>query len=123
MNAAIAVPDNTAATFLVHFFRNGLADGRIRDRAIQGPRGRRYPPLARRDADEGQGAPAVACHRHGEGGLGVAPRPHRNYRLHGASHPPRLTVPVASGHISVARPPYVWQARRPGNLRLSIGFQ
>ena len=36
MNAAIAVPDNTAGTFLVHFFGTGLADERYvaeRDRA------------------------------------------------------------------------------------------
>ena len=28
MNAAIAVPDNTAGTFLVHFFGTGFADER-----------------------------------------------------------------------------------------------
>ena len=42
MTAAMAMPGNTAKTFLVHFFGTGLADDRYVVERFPGPRGRRH---------------------------------------------------------------------------------
>lgn len=66
MTTAIAIPGNTADTFLVHFFGGGLADERYvveRFRAFADGDIRRCPGEAAPSAKKGRGAKRVTATR------------------------------------------------------------
>ena len=90
MTAAMALPGNTAATFLTHFFGPGLADDDRyvveRFKAMADGDIRRCPGGEKRPA-QGEGG-----NRHAEGGEGTAAGAHGDHRLHRAAHPPRGAI-------------------------------
>ena len=106
MTAAIAIPRNTASTFLTHFFGSGLADDRYVVERFKVGR-RRHPPLHRRGAGHYEEGPAQgqARHRHLERYQGDAVRTHRDHRLHRAAHPGRPAVVGRSRNLTFPRPP------------------
>ena len=92
MTAALAIPGNTADTFLVHFFGTGLADDRYVVERVPGPArdGDIVPAPAEAPKAKGRGkAKHMVVSR--KAGRGDAPRPHGDHHLHGAQHPRRPT--------------------------------
>ena len=94
MTAAMALPGNTAATFLTHFFGPGLADddryGVERFKAVADGDIRRCPGLG--PGGEKRPAQDEGGNRHAEGGEGAAAGAHGDHRLHRAAHPQRGAI-------------------------------
>ena len=120
MSTTIAIPRNTASTFVVHLFGGGLADERY---AVE-----RFKAAADGDIRPWPGADGAAATRKGRrrskrataepgGGEGDAPGAHRDHRLHRAAHPGRDPALRRSGRLIVARPP---PAGLTGGLRRPV---
>ena len=105
MSAAIAIPGNTASTFLTHFFGSGLSDDTYvieRFKAMVDGDIRRCsgePPAAKKGAAQDD-----PRHRHPEGRAGAAPGAHRDHRLHRAQDAGRRTALGFGGHGPPVRP-------------------
>ena len=101
MTATMAMPGNTADTFLVHLFGTGLADDKYVVERFQAMADGDIVPVPRRTGRrQGQGeargglAPA---------GRGDASRPHRDRRLHRAHHPRRHPALGVGRNLDVLR--------------------
>ncbi len=105
MTAAMAMPGNTAETFLVHFFGTGLADDRYVVERFRARCGRRHRSRSRRGA-RGEG-PARGETQGGlaHGGRGDASRPRetdnscRHVKRYKESKRERFLSPEATGRL------------------------
>ena len=88
MNAAMAVPGNTASTYLIHLFGTGLADERFVVEKFRALANGEIRPVATEAAAKGRRA-AKRTGRLAQGGRGDTPGPHRDHHLHRAQHPRR----------------------------------
>ena len=85
----MAMPGNTADTFLVHFFGTGLADEKYvveRFKAMADGDIRPVRPEATGAKDRRKARHTVVSRRQAEA---MRPRPRRDHRLHRAQHPRR----------------------------------
>ena len=85
MSAALAIPGNTADTFLVHFFGTGLADDRYVVERYRARADGDIVPAPREGPWQGEAHGRLA-----QAGRGDASRLHGDHHLHGAQHPRRL---------------------------------
>ena len=104
MTAAMALPGNTADTFLVHLFGTGLADEKYVVERFKAMADGDIRPIRTEAAGANGRRKAEAHGRLAQAGRGDASRPDGDHHLHGAPHPRRPAGVGCRGPGPVLRP-------------------